>query len=174
MSIINFTVIDSTVVRELEKDDANYLTAHGAAAAESYNIYETLTIGQDYRSEVYAIDRAVFGFDTSGLGDLGAVVIKSAYLTIKGNFTHTDDYSGVTLLKNGQPDYPTMPNPVSTDYAIANYSGNGGSIKPEPTDETAILNFNYTGLSWINKSGYSKFMLVSQEDNNTTLPTGNN
>ncbi|MBA7582090.1 hypothetical protein ES708_24010 [subsurface metagenome] len=117
----------------------------------------------------YYIYRAAFSFDTSGLDD--NMVITNAYLTMRATVNSTLSQS--IILKNGMPTYPHIP--IETgDYKLSHYSGNGGiaDFTGVETNDIVTLTLNSSGRSWINKTGYSKFILVSANDNNRVAPTG--
>ena len=153
---------------ELKKTDADYFTAHDGATGtvnQSYTPY----IGQKYASSNYTIYRLAFAFDTSSLPD--DALIQSAYIDFCTEYVYPTSPMTV-YIKNGAPTYPTIPNPVAEDYKISNYSGIGGEGIMPANDYTHFqINFNYTGLPWINKTGYSKFLLVSANDDTSTPPT---
>lgn len=147
-------------------DNATYLTAHNASSGTIYG--PLLKMGQRYVTD-YDIWRGGLAFDTSALDD--TALIKSAILRLRAkNDTHLD---GNILIKDGQPTYPHVPLEVG-DYNISDYSDNGGTVDCTgvSSGEYISLNFNATGLTWVNKTGYTKFLIVSQNDNNTVEPTG--
>ena len=167
MATLNYTLSLGNQ-SQLHSSNSVYATAHNAATGTVSGLY-TSYIGQRYVSNSYGIYRLALGFDTSDLDD--AALIESAYIRF-----YTKSAAGYTtnvLIKNGAPTYPTIPTPVAADYKIANYSGNGGTgVIPTTVDTSFNVNFNYTGLSWINRTGYSKFLVVGQDDNNSDPPTG--
>ena len=86
----------------------------------------------------------------------------------------TDKWSGVTfdlVLMNGTPDYPHTSDNIY-DYDITNYSGNYGSIPITAPGEIEI-DLTSGGLLLINKTGYTKFALLSSDDIDEKIPTAN-
>lgn len=167
MATTTFTIVFANQ-SYLHNTNADYSTAHNAATGTVVNT-TTANIGQRLTGGNHTIWRVAFGFDTSALAD--GALIESAY--IRGWATAGSLTVNTVILKNGMPTYPTIPTPIEDDYKFANYSGNGGTgIVPTSSGESFDIDFNYTGLSWINKTGYSKFLLVSEDDNNSTEPTG--
>ena len=165
MAITTFTIANDNQ-SQLSSSHADYSTVHnaevGTVAKQTFS-----SIGQYLSAGIYKIYRCAFGFDTSALAD--DALIKSAY--IRGYSTSGGTRANTVILKSGIPTYPTIPTPVAADYKFANYSGNGGTgIVPLASFTQFIINLNYTGLSWISKTGYSKFLLVSEDDNISTEP----
>jgi len=169
MSTQTFTVASADNIDELNQDNANYNTAHDNANGQT-TPSSALNIGQKLDGDYY-VYRAVFGFDTSGLDD--DAIIASAYLRMKDESGGVHVFPGNIMVKNGMPTYPHIPIEVG-DYELANYSGNGGTKDVTSLDAYQVfhLNLNYTGLSWINKTGWTKFMIVSENDNVSSPPTG--
>lgn len=153
---------------QMYDSDANYTTAHDAATG-TVNKYDHSRIGQYLSAGIYRIYRCAFGFDTSALAD--DALIQSASIT--GYSATGAEAACPVILKDGTPTYPTIPTPVVGDYEYANYSGNGATGTIPVASHTAFtISFNYIGLSWISKTGYSKFLLVGEDDANSTEPTG--
>jgi photosystem II stability/assembly factor-like uncharacterized protein len=118
----------------------------------------------------YHICRAFFFFDTSSLTD--NATISSAILSLysHGDGSDTDFY---VTVQNGQPAYPHEPL-VPEDYNHVYYSGNGGSISTSDWVSMGYNNIslNTDGISWINKTGTTKFCIRSSRDINSNIPTG--
>jgi len=146
----------------LRKVDADYFTARSATDADSAT--ESPTIGQKYDGN-YTTYRSVFSFDTSGLDD--ACLIESATLWF---FITSNVGLGIVMVKNGMPTYPHIPAVVG-DYHRTLYSGNGGT--GSIVGSGLIITLNSTGRSWVNKTGNTKFMLMSQNDISGVAPTAN-
>ena len=168
MATQNFSLVlnDNSYLYET---NADYSTAHDAATG-TVTKASNANIGQLYAAGEYTIYRIALGFDTSGLDD--TALIKSAYIT--GYRSEGESSMEIpVILKDGTPTYPTIPIPVEADYKLANYSGNGGTgTLPIATGVPFTITLNYSGLSWISKTGYSKFLLISQNDNLDEPPTG--
>lgn len=170
MSVQTFVIASENNVRAIYSLNDTYLTARNAETG-TLGSTGNIDVGQKYAATTYSVFRMVFSLDTSGLND--TALIKSAYLQFKGyNPNSSED---TILIKNGMPTYPHA-TPVVGDYDIDNYSGNGGTKKCSEIGapgSTVILNLNATGLSWINKTGWTKFIIVSQKDNISDPPTAN-
>ena len=171
MAVLNLSLPQEQTAG-LEKHDDNYGIAHDATTAANVYPGNTQSIGQYYDPDgggefawYYHLLRVAASFDTSSIDS--SALIKSAYITstviAKNNVV-------TILLKNGMPDYPHVP-PVAGDYNFANYSGNGGGVEISANATSFVLNLNSTGRSWINKDGYTKFLIVSQNDNISEPPT---
>jgi len=149
---------------KLENSNVDYFTARNAAEASEASSYPV--IGQRLLGELYYIFRSGFCFDTSGLDD--SCLIQSATLWL---YATVGCAIGDIMIKNGMPTYPHIPAVVG-DYYRTLYSGNGG-IVTTTTQHSITIPLNYTGLSWINKTGNTKFMIMSQNDIDGIAPTGN-
>jgi hypothetical protein len=116
--------------------------------------------------------RGALFFDTSALGS--SVTITAADLKLYG-YTDASSTSFNLTLQTGGATYPHDPL-VAGDYNKANYSSSGGTF-----DTTAgfsnsaynTLSLDATGLTWISKTGTTKFVLRSSRDIAGTAPTGN-
>jgi len=117
----------------------------------------------DYEALIY---RAVVYFDTSPLP--GDATITSAVLKLYGSLEGPDhqDFGPFTIqVQSGMPTYPHDP-PISSDYNYTRYSDNVGilSLLAAGTgDGYREVELNSTGLSLINKTGTTKFMLREKE-----------
>lgn len=129
-------------------------------------------VGQQYDSSQYYCYRAFFSFDTSGIDDAHTVVSAAFYAKAYLDQSATDFQ--VQLYRYAWAE------PLGT-YQEANYDGAyGGSATLEGT-------FRNTADGWssgtyysksvdaagINKSGDSKYTLVSKQDVDNSAPTGN-
>ena len=66
------------------------------------------------------------------------------------------------MISNGMPDYPNLVYD-GEDYQLSKYSGVGGKVAAGPVGWIE-LPLNNLGLTWINKEGYTKFMLFDEND----------
>ena len=162
----------------LRKDHSNYMTAHDAVACNWDGVSSANfagTIGQRYVAALYIIWRSFVFFDTSSIG-ADAVIISATltlYTTNAGKSTVDTDFD--VVIKSGMPDYPTEPLVVE-DYLLSKYSGDGGSINTADVSAvdhaTNVITLNKTGLDWINKTGMTKFALISSRDIDSDIPNG--
>lgn len=127
-------------------------------------------IGQHY-SVYYTIGRAVVYFDTSSIPSLASITSANLSLYMLPPDDSDTDYN--VTIQSGMPTYPHLPF-VDSDVNRLYYSGDGGSINTSGLSVNSYFNIslNATGISWINKGGYTKFMLRSSKDIAGTAPTG--
>jgi len=148
---------------------SNYFTVHDAVSA-TVSVSDFF-VGQWKFSTTYHVNRAALSFDTSGLDD--SCIIQSATLTM--GVASVWDYAREfdVIIKSGAPTYPHTP-VVNADYALSNYSGNGGSKNSSyaKAGEGFAISLNSTGLGWINKTGNTKIALISSYDVAKDTPTG--
>ena len=146
----------------------------------------------------WGITRGFISFDTSLLeGVTITSAVLKLYCTsalsqdadIENNVTATNFE---LVVQNGQPDWPDLPYlggesvsyDLQGDYDCAapsfdkvHYFGDGGSIFFEDIGEVIeggekyiLITLNETGISWINKTGITKFCLRMRDDINATEP----
>lgn len=128
-------------------------------------------IGGQVNLSEYSIFRTFPFFDTSILPN--DAVLSGGILSV---YVVTDNTTGSDFnltIQNGQPTYPHIP-VVSNDFYQGYYSGDGGSRNT--SDGLSLgaywnITLNGTGLSWINKTDYTKFVLRSDRDINATAPS---
>ncbi len=153
----------------LQYSDVTYNTAWVATSSGAVTDTDiTSTVGQN---AIYNIRRAYLYFDTSSIPD--GVTITAATLKLYGssNFSVTD--FDITI-QNGQPTYPHDPL-INTDYNKSLYSSSGGTLNTSgfTTSGYNSITLDATGISWINKTGTTKFCLRSSRDIAGTTPAGN-
>ena len=149
--------------------DVVYATAWDMEDAE-YIIDDAISVDVG-QLNTYQIWRTCLYFDTSAIPD--GVTIISASLNLYG-YPNSDrsDTDFLVVVQNGQPTYPHDPIEVG-DHNRDNYSGDGGSLTTVGWDEAGynVIDLNEDGISWITKSGTTKFMLRSSRDIAGTTPT---
>lgn len=157
----------------LVASSANYALAHD----NTVGVYggTCLQIGQWWYagSSQYKVYRSFIFFDTSTITDDATII--SATLTL-----YTDSKAGVdtdfnVVIRSGMPTYPHDAL-VTGDYLYSHYSDDGGSINTTNCSGTVsapnIIDLNETGLGWINKTGATKFALISSRDIDSLIPDG--
>lgn len=152
-------------------NDVVYNTAWAATDADSVADTEvSLRIGQWTGFGWFEVLRSGVYFDTSSLPD--ACNITSSTLGLYGK-TDASATDFLMTIQNGQPTYPHDPM-VSGDHNKANYSGDGGTFNTSGFNTTGYNSFslNATGISWISKTGTTKFFIRSSRDISGTQPTG--
>ena len=129
-------------------------------------------VGQHYHSgdQYMQVWRAMLLFSTSALPD--DAVIEYAALELNYNYDESAADFDI-VVQNGQPTYPSHP-PVYGDYDLDHYSGDGGSLTTVGLAKPATLEFNETGISWIQKEAgiLTKLVLRSSRDITPTEPSG--
>jgi len=151
-----------------------YLSARNAVSAIDVFHYPTrATVGQLQYSEVYDstynIMRLALIFNTSSIPE-GAIITAvrlNIYCTVVGS-----DVAYNVVIQNGQPTYPSVPL-VAGDFDQAHYSGDGGSRSASDFHNSTwgYIDFNETGMGWINKGGVTKLLLRSSRDIASQAPT---
>ena len=153
----------------LQDVNSLYATAQGSATAGTIRDTDPSTsLGQFYYASYYTVLRSFFMFDTSAL--VGKTITAAKLqLYLNGNYSDTD--FNITLTHGGTT-YPHNP-AVAGDYAISNYSGNGGSLSTSGLSVGYLsIPLNSTGISWINLTGTTKLITVSDRDVAATTPSG--
>jgi len=151
---------------EAVASNAVYATAHDAATS---SVNEgVLSVGQVLG---YNISRAFVYFDTSSVPD--GATIDTVTLDLWGSLDLS--FANFNLIvRSGMPTYPHDPL-VAGDYLYSQYAGTGNDAW---NTSSMVLNayntitLNATGRGWINKTGWTKLALISEEDVNSSAPTG--
>jgi len=163
------TTFEAIMKGNFDKSDFDYDLVHNAVESGFYGPY----LGQkreDFGGGLYLYDifRIVLAWDTVSLP------FDCTILAAKIKATLTDKWSSFIfsiVVRNGMPLYPHIP-VERRDYNFAMYSRYGGSAEitdPGPWE----LVFDEVGRSWINKEGYSKFILMSDRDFVSQPPVAN-
>jgi len=147
----------------------NYTDAHDHATGGIYGPY----IGQskeDFGGGLY-----LYSFYRMGLvWDTVSLPYDCEIISAKVTLTITNKWSGVTfdiVLRNGAPTFPHITDDTD-DYYYNNYSGDYGRV--EITDPGNIeIDLTPGGLLLVNKSGYTKFALISSNDIDRIIPIAN-
>jgi len=152
----------------LQEANVTWATVRDAASGDStYSSSSAnylLVKGELFISS-YFIQRTGIFFSTSALSN--DATITSAYIRL---YNIAADGTGDVVVQSGAPTYPHSPM-IMSDYNRTNYSGDGGSIYLGGVGSGYNnLYLNSTGLSWINKTGTTKFMLRHSNDIDNTVP----
>lgn len=111
-----------------------------------------------YQLMYYNLYRGQAAFDTSPLPEC---LITKAFFKAEGSFP-LGCVPFTVVIRNGMPTWPKLPNPKE-NYGFDHYSGNGGgyyAMFGMPIE----MELNALGISWINKTGYTKFAFLSEND----------
>jgi len=148
----------------LAAGDLDYPDARWRSEADTIIVGGHVTIGQRYHpsSGAYEIARGFVIFDTSSIPDdfpIDSAVIR---LTI---YTKRVGASFDIVVQRGDGTHPHLPIEAS-DYYLGYYSGDGGRYPAEMAPESGdvVIQLNSQGISWINKTGLTKFCLRSSKD----------
>lgn len=108
-------------------------------------------------------------FNTSAVPDAASISASALYLCGYGDYLPDNNF--YITVQSGMPTYPHMP-PVSGDYLYSHYSGNGGQLSTASWSSPGanLLELNSQGISWVNKAGWTKFLLRSSDDINNSSP----
>ena len=154
--------------------DAVYATARTAASANSaQQTTPSLNVGQALSYGEYYIHRPALFVNTASVPDTATITASSLWLAGIASADRSDTEFSIQV-QSGMPTYPHDPLVVS-DFSYTHYSGNGGTFSTTywATGSTYnLLNLNSTGISWINKTGITKFLLRSSREIAGTIPTG--
>jgi len=147
-----------------------YLTAwnysFGSISNNTISIVgQRLTLGQ------YYIYRDFMYFNTNNIIPNGATIL-SASIYIYVTFDRLGTRRLVIQYNNNNNASPHNP-PIIYDYNRTNYSFDGGSKTGFSTFTFNSIPLNNTGISWINRTGLTKFCLRTSTDISGTAPTGN-
>jgi hypothetical protein len=154
--------------------NAYYATVHNLTTTFMYSDTGTaFRLGQRYNSGAYEyeVNRAAVYFDTSDLPD--DAVISAATLSLRGYGDYSDTDFDITVT-NGMPSYPHYLLDDG-DYQLSLYTDGGGTLSTAGGFSTSSYNditLSATGRGWINKTGDTKFMLMSNRDIAGTTPSG--
>ena len=164
------TVYTSSNDGYIYTNNANYNTVRNATSGTVGSSATTLYLGQRKFGSTYFIYRGFLMFNTTALPS-NAYIDNATISLYKNSDYSTTDF--LLTVQNGQPTYPH--NPLqTTDYNKDYYSGNGGSFNTSGFGSGYNnINLNTNGISWLNKSGWTKLCLRSNRDINGNAPTGN-
>jgi hypothetical protein len=154
---------------------SSYSAARLANEADTIAVAEYIMVGQKYSlaggiDEYYCISRGVLIFDTSSIPDDFQIASAVIRLTVYSKDEVKTSFDIVVQKGDGvHPHYPIE----ASDYYLAYYSGDGGRYPAEmaPTSGEVIIQLNSEGISWINKTGLTKFCLRSSKDIAGISPT---
>jgi len=151
-------------------------TDEWASSKGSNFIYNNYIIGQNVNDMFLVYDhwRSTIQFDTSSIPD--TAVIDSAKIKFIPALLDCAGTNFNISLQNGMPNNPHSPL-LLQDYNKANYSGIGGSLNTStyPGDYFPwTMTLNSIGCGWINKIGFSKFIIRSSQDINGVSTSGFN
>jgi hypothetical protein len=151
--------------------DMDYPTCR--TAASGWAIYANIQVGQYVTiAPMYYTYRGELIFDTSTIP--AGAIISGVKLQLLGQAAVIGAGFNIVVL-NGQPDYPHDP-VVLGDYDRTLYSGDGGSLSAAAVN-IGVYNdivLNATGISWINKGGWTKLCIMSSRDISGDAPVFGN
>lgn len=121
------------------------------------------------------VGRAFFPFDTSSLG--GSAEIQSATFSVYVTDVYNADSVSTRLVQTTQASPTSLSADDFDQCGSLNNPTAGASDKAHSSISTSAYNdwsLNSTGLSWINKTGYTKLGLRVSTDYLNQTPTGSN
>ncbi|HVQ01734.1 MAG TPA: hypothetical protein VMT57_09515, partial [Candidatus Thermoplasmatota archaeon] len=164
------TLSSSTSDERLCNHSTNYLNSWNALTSNGFMDATHITIGQSKQTLTYYIHRGFVFFNTSALPS-NAIIDNATLGLYKSSDSSATDF--LITIQNGQPTYPHDP-PQTGDYSKTHYSGNGGTLNTSGFGNGYNnISLNNDGISWINRTGWTKLCLRSNRDINGTTPTGN-
>ncbi|HVQ01398.1 MAG TPA: PKD domain-containing protein [Candidatus Thermoplasmatota archaeon] len=164
------TLYSSTSDGRLCNHSTNYLNSWNALTSNGMIDVTHIAIGQSKQTLTYYIYRGFVFFNTSALPS-NAIIDNATLGLYKSSDSSTTDF--LITIQNGQPTYPHDP-PQTGDYSKTHYSGNGGTLNTSGFGNGYNnISLNNDGISWINRTGWTKLCLRSNRDINGTTPTGN-
>jgi hypothetical protein len=148
--------------------NTNYNTVRNATSGTISNTTSN-TVGQTKVSTTYTVYRDTLYFNTNNvLPSSSTVAAISLNLYCSTFATNTM----VVIQKDNNDTISPHNPPTIYDYNRVNYSGDGGSLNGVGISNLwASIPLNATGLSWVNYTGITKFMLRSIKEINGLIPT---
>ncbi|HVQ01594.1 MAG TPA: PKD domain-containing protein [Candidatus Thermoplasmatota archaeon] len=164
------TLYSSSSDGRLCNHSTNYLNSWNALTSNGMVDVTHIAIGQSKQTLTYYIYRGFVFFNTSALPS-NAIIDNATLGLYKSSDSSATDF--LITIQNGQPTYPHDP-PQTGDYSKTHYSGNGGTLNTSGFGN-GYNNISLTsdGISWINRTGWTKLCLRSNRDINGTTPMGN-
>ena len=173
MTVTTFT--DSTDISRCGDLTATpWATARAASSCDNVlnpTISNATMVADNGDGSFKYLDRSYFLWDTSALG-AGAVISTAKLVVYFAGKVNTTGSNLTGQILNGMATYPHNPVVVS-DFDRTFYSGNGGqhSFKNDTVETWIDFPLNATGISWINKTGWTKFCMMEVEhDVNNVSP----
>ena len=153
----------------LQKSDQPYSVVHGASSGTVNAGSLRIRIGQSAAGSAFYIYRGGLFFDTSSLPD--DATITSATLSLYGSDYQSGTDFDITVVDGSVLEDPM----VNSDYGDLLHQATGGGTFNTAGFSTSGYNdiaLNAAGISWISKTGTTKFGLRSSRDISATPPTG--
>jgi hypothetical protein len=164
------TIYTSSSDGYLKNSSSNYMNSWNAATASTgFYLSNQISIGQNKYGSTYTINRGYVFFNTSTIPTNAN--ISNATLSLY-KCSDSSDTDFLITIQNGQPTYPHSPL-QNTDYYKAYYSGNGGTLNTNAFGNSYNnVSLTSNGISWINRTGWTKLCLRSSRDIDCNTPTG--
>ena len=150
--------------------DTAYATARSTSSFSDVASDEAY-IGQWLNAGTYNVYRGYIRFDTSDIPDGSTVTDVKLYLCVESDRTGGADFVLDVYKFNWSA-------PLA-DSREANYDASGAAVDQTWRDmadgisaDTYYYNATTLDVTWVNKSGYTYYMLKSQEDVNNSAPGG--
>ena len=149
----------------------NYNAAWNTCNYTAWGSY--LRVGQRYDSGWYIVDRAAILFDTSSIPDSDTVTAVSLGLLVASDYSYVD--FNLLVYRYNWDTSKGFDNVF--DMGAAGSSDGNPAVQETPTVNTSGLAAGswavFSGLttSWINKAGYTRYMVRSSRDAAMNAPT---
>jgi hypothetical protein len=150
--------------------DTTYSVSQSGASSDYKLASEYVNVMGQVHAAGYDIQRILLYFDTSGLPD--DATISSGTLGLYGASTNPAAEFNITVM-SGMPTYPHDPM-VEADFDITHYTNGGGTLLTTGLSDGIYnnLTLSSTGRGWVNKTGVTKFALLSDRDIGEEVPWG--
>jgi hypothetical protein len=166
-------LITMTVYGQLDDGEAYYLNCslgwtacrNSPSGNGSWTGLPVSTIGADYSSGNFTIERAFLYFDTSSI-PAGANITSSTLMVYAGQWQNGSKTVHVVRSTAGIP-------LSGTDYGKVQFQSGGSVTFPAPLN-WATIDLNSSGLSWITVGGMTKLALIHDADLLNVAPAASN
>jgi murein DD-endopeptidase MepM/ murein hydrolase activator NlpD len=136
-----------------------------AAGNASWQGLQVSTIGSDYTSSGYTIQRAFFYFDTSSI-PANAIITEGKLMVYAGQWQNG---SKIIHLVHSSASIPL----TGADFGKVSFISGGSVTLPGPFN-WATINLNQTALGWIARGSTTKLALIHDKDLTSSAPTESN
>jgi hypothetical protein len=116
----------------------------------------------------YSIYRSIVFFDATTL-PRAPIVSASLRLYCPASGAFVDNSFNITVMNGTSTAFPHDPLQTS-DYNISDYANNGGTFNASSWTQSSYNNITITDLTWIQRTGTTKFALISSRDISATKP----
>jgi len=145
----------------IQKTNVNYYTARNASSGDE--VFSLCSVGQYFSAPTYGVRRGFVFFDTSGLPDDAVITSAILSITVNADNSNTDFIIKIRGAEN-----------VGSTVVEADYNLNSYIDKEDLGASAGVvygqITLNSNGYNYINKTGITKFILLSHKDINNAPP----